>query len=141
LVARGFIQEFGIDFHDTFTPTLKHDSIRILTSIAAQNNFNIEQININAAYLNTKLSEYIYMKPPEGHQDFNRKFWKINKAIYGLKQSGREWKKEINKFLIKIEFRRMVSEPCIYVKNDKNKNVLCIVDIYVDNILIAGKEN
>ena len=35
----------------------------------------------------------------------------------------------------------MVSEPCIYVKNDKNKNVLCIVDIYVDNILIAGKEN
>ena len=81
------------------------------------------------------------MKPPEGHPDFNRKYWKLNKAIYGLKQSGREWNKEINKFLTKIGLRRMVSEPCIYVKNDKNKNILCIVGIYVDDILIAGKEN
>jgi len=39
-----------IDFHETFSPTLKHDSIRILTSVAAQNSYNIEQIDINAAY-------------------------------------------------------------------------------------------
>ena len=57
-----------------------------------------------------------------------------------MKQSGREWNKEINKFLTKIGLRRMVSEPCIYVKNGKNKNILCIVGIYVDDILIAGKE-
>ena len=42
------------------------------------------------------------MKPPEGHPDFNRKYQKLNRAIYGLKQSGREWNKEINKFLTKI---------------------------------------
>jgi len=74
LVVRDFTQEFGIDIHDTFAPTLKHDSIRILTSIVAQNNFNIEQFDINASYLNAKISEDIYMKLPEGHPDFNKKY-------------------------------------------------------------------
>jgi len=105
-----------IDFYNTFSPTLKHDSIRILTSISAQKNFNIEQIDINAAYLNEKLNENIYMKPPEGHNDYNKCFWKLNKAIYGLKQSGRQWNQEINQFLINIGFKILISEPFLYIK-------------------------
>ena len=67
LVAKEYTQKQGIDYHDTFAPTLKHDSIRILTTIATKNNFNIEQIDINAAYLNARLKEELYMKAPEGH--------------------------------------------------------------------------
>jgi hypothetical protein len=57
--VRGFTQQYGIDFKETFSPTLKHNSFRILTAFAAQNNFNfnIEQIDINASYLNASLTE------------------------------------------------------------------------------------
>jgi hypothetical protein len=77
--------------------------LEYLISIAAQNNFNIEQIDVNAAYLNAKLTEKIFMKPPQGHPDCNKKYWNLNKAIYSLKQSGREWNKELNK--VPFEYR------------------------------------
>jgi len=140
LVAKGYTQKQGIDYHDTFAPTLKHDSIRILTAIATKNNFNIEQIDINTAYLNARLKEEIYMNPQEGHPDFNKNYLKLNKAIYGLKQSGLEWNNELNNYLIKIGFRRVFSEPCLYVKENKRKSIICILGVYVDDILIAGNK-
>jgi len=138
LVAREFTQKFGIDFQDTFSPTLKSDSIRIFISISAKKNFNIEQINVNAAYLNAKSTEKNFMKPPQGHPDYNKKYWKLNKAIYGLKQSGREWNKELNKFFSSIGFKRLVSEPCIYIKEGKFKNIIYLLGVYVNDILISG---
>ena len=139
LVARGFTQQYGRDFKETFSPTLNHDSLRILTTFAVQNNFNIEQIDINAAYLNANLTEELFMKPPEGHQDYKRYFWKLKKAIYGLKQSGREWNLQLNSFILKIGFERLTSEPCLYIKRNNQNNITCILGVYVDDILIAGK--
>lgn len=70
LVAKGFTQQHEIDYKDTFAPTLKLDSISIFTHIAAKYNFIIEQIDVNAAYLNAHLKEEIYMEPPKGHPDY-----------------------------------------------------------------------
>jgi len=64
LIARGFTQKFEIDYKDIFSPTLKQDSIRIITAIAVQRNFVIKQIDLNSAYLNVKLKENIYMYVP-----------------------------------------------------------------------------
>jgi len=61
LVAKGFTQQEEIDYHETFSPTLKFDSIRIFSALVVQNNFNIYQIDINAAYLNDPLKEQIYI--------------------------------------------------------------------------------
>jgi len=52
------------------------------------------------------------MKPPKGHEDHNKKFWKLKKAIYGLKQSGAKWNNKLNDYLIKIGCKRPISEPC-----------------------------
>jgi len=62
LVAKGYTQEYGIDYKETFAPTLKQDTIRIITVIAVNMNFKIKQIDINSAYLNAPLNEHIYMK-------------------------------------------------------------------------------
>jgi len=62
LVAMGCTQEEGVDFQNTFSPTMKQDSLRILTAFAVQNNFKIKQLDITAAYLNVSLTENIYMK-------------------------------------------------------------------------------
>jgi len=79
------------------------------------------------------------MKSPEGHPDYNIRFWKLNKAIYGLKQSGREWNKELNNFLMNLGFKQLVSELCLYVKRSNSNIINCILGVYVDDILIAGK--
>jgi len=44
------------------------------------------------------------MKPPKGHEDYNKRYWKLIKAIYGLKQSGAEWNEELNNHLTKIGY-------------------------------------
>jgi len=81
LVARGFSQRFGIDYLYTFSPTLKLDFLHIIVVIAVQRNFKIMQIDINAAYLNAKLTEDIYMKPPEEcNNGSNQGYWKLKRA-------------------------------------------------------------
>jgi len=55
IVAKGYTQRFGIDYWETYAPTLKHDSLRILVAISVQRRFIIKQIDINAAYLNVKM--------------------------------------------------------------------------------------
>jgi len=85
LVARGFTQQPGIDYKETFSPTLKQDSLRLITAIASQMNFSIKQLDINGVYLNVDLSEDIYLMPPEGYQ-IKDIYWKLNKALYVLKQ-------------------------------------------------------
>jgi len=140
LVAKGFTQKLGIDYQETFSPTLKQDSIRIFTAISVQNNFNIEQIDINAAYLNATLDEDLYMMPPKGHEDYGKRYWKLRKAIYGLKQSGAKWNKELNRYLLRIGYIRLISEPCLYFKENANGKLLNLLAIYVDDILIAGSK-
>ena len=139
LVARGFSQKYGIDYNETFSPTLKMDSLRLIISIAIQKGFSINQIDINSAYLNAPLKETIYMKAPEGQN--THKYWKLNKALYGLKQAGREWNNKLNDEILKMKFRRLKSEPCIYAKESQDKNITCILGVYVDDILILGYEN
>jgi len=104
LVVKGFTQQYGIDYKDTFTPTLKLDSIRIFTYIAVRYNFQIEQIDVNTAYLNASLRNELYMEPPKGHPDYKHY------------TSGMEWNNELNKHLLIIGFRCLNNEPCIYVK-------------------------
>ncbi|KAJ0169236.1 hypothetical protein K1T71_015266 [Dendrolimus kikuchii] len=66
LCAKGFAQRNGIDYTETFSPTVRYDSIRILLSVAAQHNFQMMQFDIKTAFLHGDLQEYIYMTPPEG---------------------------------------------------------------------------
>jgi len=93
-------------------------------------------MDIKAAYLNARLEEDIYMSMPEG---MNQKgYCKLNKALYGLKQSGRMWNETLNKVLLKLNFKRFLSDPCVYIKKDENNNIKCLLAVYVDDIIVAG---
>jgi len=140
LVARGFTQIYDVDYVDIFSPTLKRDSLRMLIGIAIHYGYNIYQIDIKAAYLNADIDEELYIDVPPGDDNYKKDFWKLNKALYGLKQAGRMWNIKLDSTLKNIGFDRLKSEPCVYVKRDKYNNILCILAIYVDDILIFGKE-
>ncbi|SOV09359.1 uncharacterized protein UDID_18563 [Ustilago sp. UG-2017a] len=66
LVARGFTQWEGIDFEETFAPVALLSAIRALLFLAVERNWEVHQLDITMAYLNSTLNHVIYMKPPEG---------------------------------------------------------------------------
>jgi hypothetical protein len=110
LVAKGFSQTHGSDYTDTFSPTIKMDSLRALLAIAAANNWPIEQMDVISAYLAGVLDEDIYMTPPEGlglPEDFTVQ---VIKALYRLKQSGRIWYKRIRDLLKSLGLERTDSD-------------------------------
>eukprot|EP00253_Pinus_taeda_P031702 PITA_31702 len=66
LVAKGYSQVPGIDFGDIFSPVAKVTSIRLLLSVAAAFDFEVEQMDVKTTFLHGDLEEEIYMKQPEG---------------------------------------------------------------------------
>ena len=94
-------------------------------------------MDVDTAFLNAPLEEDIYIKPPAGFNlPAGSNCFKLLKALYGLKQSPRAWNIHLNGQLEKMGFNRLISDACIYIK--KYTNLLCIVAIYVDDIVIAG---
>lgn len=137
LVARGFEQEYGVNYFDTYAPVVKNSSVRLLMSIAVQKRWKVEQIDIRNAYVNSAIDTDLYIEQPEGFiwEDKKKFVLKLKKSLYGLKQSGNVWNKCINEVLTNIlGFRRLKSDPCIYVLNSGDSIV--VIAIYVDDILI-----
>ena len=93
LVAKGFQQTAGIDFNETFSPVIKPCTIRVIFTLAASYGWDIQQLDINNAFLNGDLQEEVFMSQPEGfvHSQFPNHVCRLNKALYGLKQALRAW--------------------------------------------------
>ena len=91
LVARGFSQQYGIGYEETFAPTLRFGSLRMLLAIAAYDDLHTYQMVVVSAYLAGELEEEIYTEPPEGlpYDRSKRMACRLIKSLYGLKQSGR----------------------------------------------------
>ena len=87
LVAKGYSQVPGIDFGDIFSPVAKVTSIRLLLSVAAAFDFEVEQMDVKTTFLHGDLEEEIYMKQPEGFAVKGKKelVCKLKKSLYGLK--------------------------------------------------------
>ena len=98
-VAQGFSQRIGIDYEETFAPTAHMPSVRMLVQIAVQMGFLIHQMDVKNAYLNSYIDRPIYMVQPQGFIEDPRLICKLNKSLYGLKQSARLWNTTLNNFL------------------------------------------
>ena len=134
LVSKGFSQREGIDFNETFAPVVRYDSIRYLLALAVKYEMHIHQMDAVSAYLNGTLKETVYMEQPELFDDGSKKVCKLQKSIYGLKQSGRVWNETINNELLKMGLVRGEVDQCVYHKVGDGDMVY--VAIYVDDVLI-----
>lgn len=86
LVAKGFHQQQGFDYNETFSPVIKPPTIRIILTLALTHKWEIQQIDINNAFLNGTLLEEVYMTQPPGFEHHDKTLvCKLNKALYGLK--------------------------------------------------------
>lgn len=73
LVAKGFTQIHGVNYDETFSPVIRHSSLRMLMTIAVNKNLNIDHINVTSAFLNSTLDEEVFMTQPEGFEKDNNK--------------------------------------------------------------------
>ena len=87
LVAKGYIQEEGIDYDDTYAPVAKLEAIRLLLAYASCMKFKLYQMDVKSALLNGLIKEYVYVEQPPGFEDykFPKHIFKLKKALYGLK--------------------------------------------------------
>jgi hypothetical protein len=136
LVAQGFGQVPGDDYLETFSPTIRAESLRLLLSIGASEDMDIRQIDVVSAYPRSDLHAEVYMKPPEGLYCPEGYVLRLRKSLYGLKQSGREWYIEACKGLGELGFQPIFSEPSIFTTPDRR----ILIGLYVDDMLILGKD-
>ncbi|GJU63664.1 retrovirus-related pol polyprotein from transposon TNT 1-94 [Tanacetum coccineum] len=102
LVARGYRQEEGIDFEESFAPVARLDAIQIFLAYAAHMNMIVYQMDVKTTFLNGILREEVYVSQPDGFvdQDNPNHVYKLKKALYGLKQAPHTWYDLLSKFLL-----------------------------------------
>ena len=139
LVAKGYRQKQGVDYDETFSLVAMLKSIRILQVIAAHYNYKIWQMDVKTDFLNGNLSDDVYMTQLEGFTSKDgSKVCKLQKSIYGLKQSSGSWNIRFDKTIKEFGFSKNQDEACVYKK--VSGSVVVFLVLYVDDILLIGND-
>ena len=137
-MAKGFLQKEGIDYQEVFAPTGNQDSLRLLFAMAAQHKLILNSVDVKTAFLYGVLEEDIYLKQPEGCVDpkFPNHVWKLDKAIYGLKQASRVWYQKLKTILTAMDYVVSPCDPAIFYRyeDDGQRSFLFV---FVDDIIVA----
>lgn len=136
LTVKGCSQRPGIDFGDTFSPVAKMTAIRLLLSLGVSLDLEFSQFDVQNAFPNAELNEDIYMITPKEMEDADGPYMKLNRALYDLKQASRQWNILITETLLKIGFKQLTSESCIFNYNMDGK--ILILALYVDDMIIGA---
>ncbi|GKB70227.1 putative RNA-directed DNA polymerase [Tanacetum coccineum] len=137
LVAKGFTQMEGVDYHDTFAPIAKLVTVRILLAIAVKRGWEIQQLDVDNAFLHRDLKEEVYMKIPQGLSNKNEtRVCKLKKSIYGLKQASQNWYHKFTKSLNNLGYKQSRAYHLLFIYKDAD--VYVAAPIYVDDVILVG---
>jgi hypothetical protein len=144
LVAQGFSQKPGIDYEETYSPVMDAITFRFLISLVVTENLDMRLIDVVTAYLYGSLDNDIYMKilegykMPEAYNSKSRNMYsiKLQRSLYGLKQSGRMLYNPLSEYLLKEGFENNPICPCVFIK--KSEFGFAIFAVYVDDLNLVG---
>lgn len=117
LVAKGFHQLEGLDYNETFSPVIKHATVRIVLSLALSYGWHIKQLDIQNAFLHGFLEEDVYMTQPQGYQHpgFPTHVCKLRRSLYGLRQAPRAWFFRLTDALKILGFQSSKSDTSLFI--------------------------
>ncbi|GJV42127.1 retrovirus-related pol polyprotein from transposon TNT 1-94 [Tanacetum coccineum] len=140
LVSKGYRQEEGIDFEESFALVARIEAIRIFIANTASKNMVIYQMDVKTAFLNGDLQEEVFVSQPEGFEDPEHPthVYRLKKALYGLKRAPRAWYDTLLKFLMETKFFKRTTDPTLFTRKI-GKHIL-LVQIYVDDIIFASTD-
>nr|GEV18476.1 retrovirus-related Pol polyprotein from transposon TNT 1-94 [Tanacetum cinerariifolium] len=138
LVVRGYRQEEGIDFEESFAPVARMEAIRIFLVYAAHKSFSVFQMDVKTAFLHGSLKEDVYVCQPEGFidADHSSHVYKLKKALYGLKQAPRGWYDELSTFLLHNHFFKGTIDSTLFIRRFHDD--ILVVQVYVDDIIFGS---
>ena len=144
LVAQGFSQRPGIDYEETYSPVIDAITFRFLISLAISEELDMRLIDVITAYLYGSIDSDIHMKIPEGFKlpeavsTKPRSMFaiKLQRSLYGLKQSGRMWYNRLSEYLLKEGYVNNPICPCVFIK--KSETGFAIIVVYVDDLNLVG---
>ena len=123
----GSMQQKGIDYNETFAPTCREGTLKVLLSLAVKCKWQLKQMDLGSAFTNASLDEEVYMHCPRGIYG-KTKAAKLLRALYGLKQSPRTWCLNLLKNLVIDGWMICELGACLFKKwvedpedNDKSK--------------------
>jgi len=132
------MQREGVDFGEVFAPVSKYSTLRILLSIVAQLDLELHQLDIKTAFLNGEIKEEVYVKQPPGYQlGDSSSCCRLQKALYGLRQSPRTWHQRLCEELEALGFQASSADPSLFIKRSGVDTAYILV--YVDDMLIAAQ--
>ena len=145
LVAQGFTQTHNVDYGEVFSPVARMAAIRSLLAFANAQDLEIHQMDVNTAFLNGELDYEVYMEQPEGFVDMkNPEFvCKLNKSLYGLKQSARCWNSTLDTYLKENGYRQSDADSCLYIKSIKSSDghiKFVILAVFVDDFIPVSND-
>ncbi len=138
-VVKGYLQQFGIDFDQTFAAVVKSMAFKVLFAIAAYYDLDIDQMDVKTAFLYGLIDQLVYVQISKGSKDStNRdKVCKLLKALYGLKQVPRLWYERLSKFLLeKLGLSRINADHSTFVTSVGIHDP--IISTFMDDIKVMG---
>ncbi|GJS13642.1 retrovirus-related pol polyprotein from transposon TNT 1-94 [Tanacetum coccineum] len=136
--AKGYAQEEGIDFEESFAPVARLEPVRIFVTYVVHKSVPIYQMDVKTAFLNSPLKEEVYVTQPNGFVDLDHpeKVYRLRKALKGLKQALRAWYDELSTFLMSKGFTKGTIDPTRFTIR-YGEDIL-LVQIYVDDIILRS---
>ncbi|CAI7854487.1 unnamed protein product [Closterium sp. NIES-54] len=137
-VARGFSHRQGVDFFQTFSPTSKMTTLRVLLHVAAQRDYELHSLDFSTAFLHGSLHEEIWLRRPPG---FTGSFpvgtqWSLRRLVYGLRQAPREWHDTLRTTLVALGFTPFTADLSLFLHTDTTLPLLYVI-VYVDELVFA----
>ncbi|CAI7756366.1 unnamed protein product [Closterium sp. NIES-53] len=133
-VARGFSQRQGVHYFQTFSPTPKMTTLRVLLHVAAQRDYELHSLDFSTAFLQGSLHEEIWLRRPPS---FTGSFpagtqWSHRRPVYGLRQAPREWHDTLRTTLAALGFAPSTADPSLFLRTDTS-----LPPFYVDDLVFA----